>query len=92
MLNKYFFYTQRLAIEISRNAMAATRAINGTTICGAIVNSSPLSTQQQQQEQDVDDSMTNSNITRTIDAYPTTNGTPVRYHMLQNLLKQITSD
>ncbi|XP_011702182.1 PREDICTED: uncharacterized protein LOC105458510 [Wasmannia auropunctata] len=72
---------ERLAIEISRNAMAATRATNGTsgTICGATVNASSLSTQQQQQQQqDVGDSMTNSNTTRTIDTYPTSNGTPVR--------------
>lgn len=80
MLNKCSFYTQRLAIEISRNAMAATRATSGTTICGATVNVSPSSTQQQQQQQqDVGDSITNSNTIRTIDAYPTTNGTPVRY-------------
>lgn len=69
---------ERLAIEISRNAMAATRATSGTTMCGATVNASPLSTQQQQQQQDVGDPMTNSNITGTIDAYPTTNGTSVR--------------
>lgn len=66
---------ERLAIEISRNAMTATRATSGTTICGATINASPLSTQQQQQ--DAGDPMTNSNTTRTIDAYPTTNGTPV---------------
>ncbi|XP_011863279.1 PREDICTED: E3 ubiquitin-protein ligase TRIM37-like [Vollenhovia emeryi] len=65
---------ERLAIEISRNAMAATRATSGTAVCGATVNASPLSPQQQQ---DVGDAMTSSN-TRTIDAYPTTNGTPVR--------------
>ncbi|XP_071560509.1 uncharacterized protein [Temnothorax nylanderi] len=70
---------ERLAIEISRNAMAATRATSGTTMCGATVNASPLSMQQQQQQQqDVGEPMTNSSTTRTIDAYPTTNGTPVR--------------
>jgi len=58
--------------------MAAIRATTGSTVCAATVNSSPLSTQQQQQ-QDVDDPMTNSNTARTIDAYPTPNGTPMRY-------------
>ncbi|XP_012540959.2 uncharacterized protein LOC105839299 [Monomorium pharaonis] len=70
---------ERLAIEISRNAMTATRATSGTTVCRATVNVSPLpAQQQQQQQQDVSDPMINSSTTRTIDAYPTTNGTPVR--------------
>ncbi|KAG5322098.1 TRI37 ligase, partial [Acromyrmex heyeri] len=77
---KILFYTQRLAIEISRNAMAATRATSGTngTICAVTVNTSPISMQQQQQQQDTGEPMINSNTTRTIDAYSTTNGTPVR--------------
>lgn len=70
---------QRLAIEISRNAMAAIRATTGSTVCGATVNASLLSTQQQQQQDVSDDPMTNSNTARTIDAYPTPNGTPMRY-------------
>jgi len=69
--------------------MAATRVTSGT-MCGATVNTLSLSTQQQQQQQqDISDSMINSNTTRTIDVYPTTNGTPIRYismyiSMLQN--------
>ncbi|XP_018394310.1 PREDICTED: uncharacterized protein LOC108773090 [Cyphomyrmex costatus] len=73
---------ERLAIEISRNAMAATRATSGTngTMSTATVNTSSVSMQQQQQQQqqDAGEPMTNSNTTRTIDAYPTMNGTPVR--------------
>ncbi|XP_018350094.1 PREDICTED: uncharacterized protein LOC108753202 [Trachymyrmex septentrionalis] len=70
---------ERLAIEISRNAMAATRATSGSngTICAATVNTSPICMQQQQQQQDTGEPMINSN-TRTIDVYSTTNGTPVR--------------
>ncbi|KYN29017.1 E3 ubiquitin-protein ligase TRIM37, partial [Trachymyrmex cornetzi] len=70
---------ERLAIEISRNAIAATKATCGTdgTMCAATVNTSPTSIQQQQQ-QDTGEPMINSNTTRTIDAYSTTNGTPVR--------------
>lgn len=37
--------------------------------------------QQQQQQQDVGDSTNNSNVIRTIDTYPTTNGTPIRYNI-----------
>jgi len=61
--------------------MAATRATSGTngTICAATVNTSPISIQQQQQQQETGEPMINSNTTRTIDAYSTTNGTPVRY-------------
>ncbi|KAL0115521.1 hypothetical protein PUN28_010800 [Cardiocondyla obscurior] len=66
---------ERLAIEISRNAMAATKATSGTAMCGAAANSSPLSMQQQQ---NVGDLTTSSSITRTIDKYFTANGTPVR--------------
>ncbi|XP_029162768.1 uncharacterized protein LOC114934268 [Nylanderia fulva] len=71
---------ERLTIEISRNAMAATRATNGTTMCSSTVNTSPLSAQQQpqQQERDAGDSTLNSNIIRTIDTYPTANGIPMR--------------
>ncbi|EFN67872.1 Tripartite motif-containing protein 37 [Camponotus floridanus] len=69
---------ERLAIEISRNAITATRA-NGTTIISSTANTSSLSVQQQQQQQqDVGDSTNNSNVIRTIDTYPTTNGTPIR--------------
>lgn len=70
---------------MSHNAMAATRATSGSTVCGATVNASPLSTQQQ----DIDDSMTNSNTTRTIDAYPTTNGTPMRYECCKIYLNKL---
>lgn len=76
---------QRLTIEISRNAITATRATNGTTICGSTVNTSPLSVQQQQQQQqqqqDAGDSTTNSNVIRAIDTYPTANGIPIRYNI-----------
>lgn len=68
---------ERLTIEISRNAMTATRATNGTTMCSSSVNASPLSTQQQQ-ERDAGDSTLNSNVIRTIDTYPTANGIPMR--------------
>ncbi|XP_011634045.1 uncharacterized protein LOC105425136 [Pogonomyrmex barbatus] len=67
---------ERLAIEISRNAMAATRATNGTTMCGSNANASQST--QQQQQQDINEPVTSSNNTRTIDTYPTTNGTSVR--------------
>lgn len=77
---------QRLTIEISRNAMTATRATNGTTMCNSSVNTSPLSMQQQpqqqQQERDAGDSTLNSNVIRTIDTYPTANGIPMRYNEL----------
>ncbi|XP_070150409.1 uro-adherence factor A isoform X2 [Polyergus mexicanus] len=70
---------ERLAIEISRNAITATRATSGTTMCGSTANMSSLSVQQQQQQQqNAGDSKTNSNIIRTIDTYPTANGTPIR--------------
>jgi len=71
--------------------MAATRATSGTsgTMCGATINmlSLPTQQQQQQQQQDISDLITNSNTTRTIDVYPTTNGTPVRYQCKINLSK-----
>ncbi|XP_029665454.1 uncharacterized protein LOC115236876 isoform X1 [Formica exsecta] len=71
---------ERLAIEISRNAITATRATSGTTMCGSTANTSSLSVQQQQQQQqqNAGDSTTNSNVIRTIDTYPTANGTPIR--------------
>jgi len=66
--------------------MAATRVTNGTS--GATVNTLSLSTQQQQQQQqDISNSIINSNTTRTIDVYPTTNGTPIRYQCKINLSK-----
>ncbi|XP_025157581.1 E3 ubiquitin-protein ligase TRIM37 isoform X2 [Harpegnathos saltator] len=60
---------ERLAIEISRNAVAATRATSGNTMCGSTANTSPLSIQQQQ-----DDVTSCSNVTRTIDTYATASG------------------
>lgn len=65
--------------------MTATRATNGTTMCGS--NMSPL--EQQQQQQDVSDPVTNSNTTRTIDAYPTANGTPIRYQCCKIYLNKL---
>lgn len=41
--------------------------------------------QQQQQQQDIGDSTSNSNVIRTIDTYPTVNGTPIRYNIYCNL-------
>lgn len=70
--------------------MAATRA-TGTTMCGSNANMSPLPIehQQQQQQQDVGDPVTNSNTTRTIDAYPTANGTPMRYQCQKIYLNKL---
>ncbi|KAL6429542.1 hypothetical protein ACFW04_007472 [Cataglyphis niger] len=66
---------ERLAIEISRNAITATRATSGTTICGSTANTSSLSVQQQQ---DAEDSKINSNVIQTIDTYSTANATSLR--------------
>ncbi|XP_032687906.1 uncharacterized protein LOC116852037 isoform X2 [Odontomachus brunneus] len=58
---------ERLALEISRNAVAATRA------SGSTANASPLSKQQVS-----DDVTSSSNTTRTIDTYATSSGTSTR--------------
>ncbi|XP_026831240.1 uncharacterized protein LOC105284425 isoform X2 [Ooceraea biroi] len=68
---------ERLAIEISRNAVAAVKATNGTGIYG-LHTSSPAMQQQQQQKRIAEDSTINSNTTRTIETYPNMNGTSGR--------------
>ncbi|XP_012225328.1 serine-rich adhesin for platelets-like isoform X2 [Linepithema humile] len=60
---------ERLAIEISRNAVAATRVTNGTPMCGSTGNASL--------QQDASETV-NSNATRTIDMCPTANGPSTR--------------
>ncbi|XP_076387093.1 uncharacterized protein LOC100879152 isoform X4 [Megachile rotundata] len=62
---------ERLAIEISRNAMAATRVPSGATLCGSASNIAPV--MMQQQSQAAGDPLVNTNTTRSVETYP--NGT-----------------
>ncbi|KAG7209064.1 hypothetical protein KM043_015221 [Ampulex compressa] len=62
---------ERLAIEISRNAIAATRVSSGSTLCAPTATITPLVIQQQAQSISVPVHGTSSS--RTIDAYPTGN-------------------
>ncbi|XP_034182064.1 uncharacterized protein LOC117605172 isoform X2 [Osmia lignaria lignaria] len=59
---------ERLAIEISRNAMAATRVPSGATLCGSASNIVPVMIQQQSQA--AGDPIVNSNSTRSTETYP----------------------
>ncbi|XP_076232623.1 uncharacterized protein LOC143178072 isoform X3 [Calliopsis andreniformis] len=70
---------ERLAIEISRNAMAATRVPSGTTLCEPTSNVTPLTIIQSQA---AGDPSLNSTSTRSNETYP--NGTSAR--SLQNVL------
>ena len=65
---------ERLAIEISRNAMAATRVPSGATLCGSASNIVPVMIQQQSQA--AGDPIVNSNSTRSTETYP--NGSSTR--------------
>ncbi|CAL7947562.1 unnamed protein product [Xylocopa violacea] len=65
---------ERLAIEISRNAMAATRVPSGATLCGSTPN--VMSVAMQQQSQAAGDPLLNSNSTRSTETYQ--NGTSTR--------------
>ncbi|XP_033354206.1 E3 ubiquitin-protein ligase TRIM37-like isoform X2 [Bombus vosnesenskii] len=71
---------ERLAIEISRNAMAATRVPSGATLCGSTSNVTSI--MMQQQSQAVGDPLLNSNSTRSAETYQ--NGTSTR--SVQNVL------
>ncbi|XP_017752334.1 PREDICTED: uncharacterized protein LOC108545305 isoform X2 [Eufriesea mexicana] len=71
---------ERLAIEISRNAMAATRVSSGATLCGSTTNVSPM--MMQQQSQVAGEPLLNSNSIRSTDTYQ--NGTSTR--SVQNVL------
>ncbi|XP_076227984.1 uncharacterized protein LOC116434883 isoform X2 [Nomia melanderi] len=70
---------ERLAIEISRNAMAA-RVSSGATLCGQTSNVTPLVMQQQSQA--AGDPLLNSNSSRSVETYQ--NGSSAR--SLQNVL------
>lgn len=74
---------ERLAIEISRNAIAVTRAASGAALCGPTSNVTSL-VMQQPCTQSTGDSLLNSNSARTIDTYPAANSTPTR--SAQNVL------
>lgn len=65
---------QRLAIEISRNAMAATRVPSGATLCGSTSNVTSMIIQQQSQA--AGDALLNTNSTRSTETYQ--NGTSTR--------------
>lgn len=69
------FYVQRLAIEISRNAVSAVKA-DETAIYGSYVNTPFLSVQQQSQKCTVEDSKLKSNTIRIIEPYLNANETP----------------
>ncbi|XP_061928286.1 E3 ubiquitin-protein ligase TRIM37 isoform X2 [Apis cerana] len=71
---------ERLAIEISRNAIAATRVPSGATLCGSTSNVTPMI--MQQQSQTAGDSLLNSNSTRSGETYQ--NSTSTR--SVQNVL------
>lgn len=66
--------SQRLAIEISRNAITATRVPSGATLCGPTSSVTPLA---MQPSQGAGDPLLNSNSSRSIETYP--NGTSTRY-------------
>ena len=70
---------ERLAIEISRNAITATRVPSGATLCGPTSSVTPLA---MQQSQGAGDPLLNSNSSRSIETYP--NGTSTR--SVQNML------
>ncbi|XP_033302692.1 E3 ubiquitin-protein ligase TRIM37-like isoform X3 [Bombus bifarius] len=72
---------ERLAIEISRNAMAATRVPSGATLCGSTSNVTSI--MMQQQSQAVGDPLLNSNSTRSAETYQ--NGTSTS-RSVQNVL------
>ncbi|XP_015439600.1 PREDICTED: E3 ubiquitin-protein ligase TRIM37-like [Dufourea novaeangliae] len=65
---------ERLAIEISRNAIAATRVSSGVALCGPTSNVTPLVMQQQSQA--AGDPLLNSSSPRSIETYQ--NGTLAR--------------
>ncbi|XP_043512448.1 E3 ubiquitin-protein ligase TRIM37-like isoform X2 [Frieseomelitta varia] len=71
---------ERLAIEISRNAMAATRVPSGATLCGSTSNVTSMIMQQQSQA--AGDALLNTNSTRSAETYQ--NGTSTR--SVQNVL------
>ncbi|XP_043253981.1 E3 ubiquitin-protein ligase TRIM37-like [Colletes gigas] len=71
---------ERLAIEMSRNAMTATRVSSGATLCGSTSNVTSLVMQQQSQA--AGDPLLISNSTRSMETYP--NGTSTR--SVQNVL------
>ncbi|XP_017882456.1 E3 ubiquitin-protein ligase TRIM37-like isoform X2 [Ceratina calcarata] len=63
---------ERLAIEISRNAMAATRVPSGATLCGSMSNVMPMV----MQSQAAGDPLLNTNSIRSTETYQ--NGTSTR--------------
>ncbi|XP_054008559.1 E3 ubiquitin-protein ligase TRIM37-like isoform X3 [Hylaeus anthracinus] len=72
---------ERLAIEMSRSAMAATRVPSGATLCGPTSNVTPLVMQQQSQA--AGDPLHSSNSTRSIETYPNVTSTS---RSVQNVL------
>lgn len=72
---------ERLAIEISRNAMAATRVPSGATLCGSTSNVTSI--MMQQQSQAVGDPLLNSNSTRSAETYQNSTSTS---RSVQNVL------
>lgn len=72
---------ERLAIEISRNAMAVTRVPSGATLCGSTSNVTPMI--MQQQSQTAGDSLVNSNSTRSGETYQNSTSTS---RSVQNVL------
>ncbi|CAK9823289.1 E3 ubiquitin-protein ligase TRIM37 [Anthophora retusa] len=72
---------ERLAIEISRNAMAATRVPSGATLCGSTSNVMPMVVQQQPQA--TTDPLLKSNSARSIETYQNATSTS---RSMQNVL------
>ncbi|XP_012275066.1 uncharacterized protein LOC105696857 isoform X2 [Orussus abietinus] len=75
---------ERLAIEISRNAVTATRVSNGAGMCNPSSGNIPSLNIQQQQSLGGGDPTLGCNSARSVDTYPTVNASPTR--STQNLL------